>query len=154
MIYREANTNDIPELHEIRLSVKENVLVTKSYVTNDHYVRYLTTEGKGWVCEHEGKILGFAIIDNLKNNVWALFMRPEYERQGIGRKLHELMLNWHFTLGRHKLLLGTSPGSRAETIYKIAGWKLFGTEAGGDLTYEMTYEAWQENFKGELAELS
>ena len=52
--------------------------------------------GKGWVCEIENNIVGFAIVDLKENNIWALFVQPEFENMGIGKKLHTAMLNWYF----------------------------------------------------------
>ena len=84
MTFREAVTDDIQQLSEVRMSVKENVLTNKSLVTDEHYREYLAVRGKGWVCEVNNVIAGFAIADIADDNVWALFVRPEYEQMGIG----------------------------------------------------------------------
>jgi GNAT superfamily N-acetyltransferase len=49
--------------------------------------------GKGWVCEINNEIVGFSIADLKGNNIWALFLRPEFEKLGIGKRLHDIMLD-------------------------------------------------------------
>lgn len=51
MIFREAGIEDIPALHELRLSVKENVLSDPGRITFEMYETYLTKIGQGWLCE-------------------------------------------------------------------------------------------------------
>ncbi len=93
MIYREANIVDIPQIQIVRHSVKENVLTNPGLVTDEDCKIYITRRGKGWVCEDKNKIVGFAIADLQDYNIWALFVLPEYEHLGIGKKLHTLMLD-------------------------------------------------------------
>ena len=143
--FREATLKDIPALHAIRMSVKENVLNNPLLVTEKDYVHYLTKSGKGWLCEVNNRIVGFAIIDSDQNNIWALFIHPEFERKGIGRRLHDLMLEWHFNQSKDKLWLGTAPDTRAEQVYKAAGWKAIGRRENGEIKFEMTYEDWKSS---------
>jgi len=49
--------------------------------------------GKGWVCKVDGEVVGFAIVDLKEHNIWALFLRPEFEGMGIGKELHRLMID-------------------------------------------------------------
>ena len=80
-------------MNAIRLSVRENVLTNPSSVTHEHYQRLLTGSGRGFVCEEEGGLVGFAIADLEASNVFALFVSPAHERRGIGRLLlDELVL--------------------------------------------------------------
>ena len=87
MEIREALLTDIPQMSSVRLAVKENALSNPALVTEQDYVDYLSQRGKGWVCEIDGKLVGFAVGDLVKHNVWALFVLPGYEGQGIGREL-------------------------------------------------------------------
>ena len=116
MIFREAQTTDIPQIQIVRNSVKENVLSDPSVVTDKDCKEFLTIRGKGWVCEVDNTIVGFAIIDLKEKNIWALFVHPEYERNGIGKKLHNIMLKWYFDQYDSTLWLGTAPGTRAESF--------------------------------------
>lgn len=142
MIFREATVEDIPCIQRVRNSVQENMLSDPSRVTNDDVARYLVHRGKGWVCENEGIIVGFAIADLEDNNIWALFIKPEFEGFGIGRALQIKMLNWYFSCGKDHLWLGTEPGTRAERFYRNTGWTHTGKHGDHELKFEMTREQW------------
>jgi len=139
---RLATIEDIPEIQALRLSVRENVLSDPSLITNDDYREYLTVRGKGWVCELDNKITGFAIIDLKDNNIWALFVLPEFEKKGIGKRLHSTMLDWYFSQSADEIWLGTSPNTRAEKFYRRAGWKEAGTHGKGEIKFTMRYAVW------------
>ena len=143
MTIREAHLTDSPKMWIVRYSVKENMLTDADEVTDEDCVDYLTQRGKGWVCEINGEIIGFAIIDLKDNNVWALFLKPEFENKGIGKKLHDIMVNWYFSQTTENVWLGTLTGTRAEGFYRNAGWKEIGIHGDGELKFEMTYHDWQ-----------
>ena len=144
MHFREATINDIKELQVIRHLVKENTLSDPSLVTDADCARFLTTDGKGWVCESNGAIAGFAIIDTTGNNIWALFMRPEFEKKGMGKRLHDIMLDWYFNQSRNALWLGTAPNTRAEIFYRRKGWIETGRRKNGEIKFEMSYDDWMQ----------
>jgi hypothetical protein len=81
MKFRVAVANDIPQMMSIRLSVSENRLNDPRLIIEDDYADYLLNRGRGWVCEANGKILGFTIVDLLDKNVWALFVAPASEKK-------------------------------------------------------------------------
>lgn len=145
MIFREAQLKDIEQLSAIRLAVKENRLSNPALVTFNDYETYLSDRGKGWVSEQNGQIVGFAIVDLKDHNVWALFIDPTFEGQGIGRQLHQLMLDWYFKQTEHSLWLSTDPKSRAAAFYRKAGWTEAGPYGKGELKFEMTYPDWLSN---------
>ena len=142
MIFREATITDIPQIQIVRHSVKENMLSNPALVTDKDCEEYLTFRGKGWVCEIENSIVGFAIADLKDHNIWALFIRPEHEHKGIGKKLHDLMLHWYFSQTNETVWLGTAPNTRAEIFYKKSGWKETGRRPNGEIKFEMTKENW------------
>lgn len=144
IIIREANIEDIPQIQIVRNSVKENTLSDPGLVTDKDCEEFMFERGKGWVAETKGKIVGFSIVDIKENNVWALFLHPDFERQGIGRKLHDIMLNWYFEQTRETIWLGTSPHTRAETFYRKSGWNEIGTHGKGEIKFEMTYHHWKK----------
>ena len=137
MFIREAEIADIPAMHRIRLAVKENVLRNPLAVREADYIPYLTEKGQGWVAEIEHEIVGFAIVDLQGHGVWALFVNPEKEGQGIGWTLHDLMLVWYFAETDIPLHLGTEGGTRAEKFYRKRGWEEIGREPNSDLTFLM-----------------
>ena len=142
MNFRKATIEDINQIQIVRQSVKENVLSNPNQVTNEDCKEFLTKRGKGWVCEFNKQIVGFAIVDLIENNIWALFVRPEFEKQGIGKRLHNMMLNLYFEIKREPVWLGTDPGTRAEEFYKKCGWREVGTHGEGEVKFEMTFENW------------
>lgn len=143
MIFREASIHDIPQIRVIRNAVKENTLSDPELVTEQDCVTYLTERGKGWICEIDGEIVGFAIADLQDNNIWALFLHPNFEKKGIGKILHDQMLDWYFDQGKNDVWLGTTPGTRAESFYRKAGWVENGTY-GDEIRFEMTKELWSK----------
>lgn len=142
MQFREALITDIPQLSAVRLAVKENVLSNPALVTQQDYVDYLSERGKGWVCEIDGQVVGFAIGDLVKNNVWALFVQPGFEGQGIGRELLILLLDWYYSNTTETIWLSTAPNTRAATFYQSFGWKEAGVLPNGELKFELTAEDW------------
>lgn len=143
-IFREATVADIKAIFVVRYSVKENMLSETDLVDENMCESYLTERGKGWVCEIDGEIVGFAIADLKDNNIWALFLKPEYEKQGIGRQLHAIMLDWYFSKTQKTVWLGTNPNTRAELFYRKAGWKEVGTHGEGEIKFEMTFKDWRQ----------
>ena len=142
MIIREARVEDIPKIQVVRNSVKENMLSNPDLVTDKDCEEFITVRGKGWICEIGGKITGFSIVDLKDNNIWALFVDPDFEKKGIGKKLHDIMLDWYFTQTNEKVWLGTSPNTRAELFYRKAGWNEIGIHAKNEIKFEMTFENW------------
>jgi GNAT superfamily N-acetyltransferase len=142
MIIREAKVTDIDNYMLVRMAVKENVLKNPALVTRKENEDYLTLYGKGWVCEIENQIVGFSIVGLTQRNVWALFVLPEFEGIGIGRKLHNVMLDWYFAQTKEPIWLGTSPNTRAEMFYKESGWIQTGMHGKGEIKFEMDFNTW------------
>lgn len=147
MKIREAQVKDIPQLQIVRHSVKENILSDPALVTDKDCEDFITQRGKGWVCEIDSRIVGFAIADLKENNIWALFVHPDYEGKGIGSSLHEEMMNWFFDQTPENVWLGTEPNTKAEKFYKKNGWKEIGIHAKGEIKFEMTHDHWKSLIK-------
>lgn len=142
MFFREAKQEDIPQIQLVRNAVKENILSNPALVTDSDCEEYIYRRGKGWVCLIENTVVGFSIIDLVDNNVWALFVHPEHDRKGIGRTLHDLMMDWYFSQTSLPAWLGTAPATRAESFYRRAGWVEAGTHGKGEIKFEMTKTQW------------
>ena len=142
MLVREAKIEDIKQIQVVRNSVKENVLSNPDLVTDKDCEEYLFERGKGWVCEIDNQIVGFAIVDLKENNIWALFLDPNFEKQGIGRKLHDIMINWYFSQTKNNVWLGTAFNTRAESFYRKSGWKEIGLNGTKEIKFEMSFESW------------
>jgi len=137
MIFREAQIRDIKQMQVVRNSVKENMLSDPALVPDSDVEDFISNRGKGWVCEIDGNIVGFAIADLKEKNIWALFMHPDHEAKGIGKKLHKMMLDWYFSQTNETVWLGTAPNSRAEKFYRMQGWKEVGVHGKGEIKFEM-----------------
>lgn len=142
MIIREANRNDVGGIQTVRNAVTENRLSDPSLVTDADCETYMTQRGKGWVAVADEQIVGFAIADLLDHNIWALFLLPGYEKRGIGKQLHDTMLDWYFSQTKETVWLGTAPGTRAETFYRKAGWVETGVYGKGEIKFEMSFYNW------------
>lgn len=135
MIVREATRSDVLGLVAVRGAVKENILTSK--IPHERIVAGLEVRGKGWVAEHEGKIVGFSMADREESMIWALFMLPEWERQGLGTMLLERAVAWLWREGCATIWLSTEPGSRAEGFYAHLGWTRAGMTDKGEVRFEI-----------------
>ena len=142
MIFREAVVTDIPQIQIVRNAVKENILSNPALVTDADVEDYIVRRGKGWVCEMNDEIVGFAIADLVDKNIWALFVHPDAEGKGIGKQLHDQMVNWYFSQTDETVWLSTTPGTRAETFYKMQGWTEVGVYGKGETKFEMRKVDW------------
>ena len=143
MIFRVATSADIAGIQIVRNAVKENTLPDPSYVSDADCEEFMNKRGRGWVCEIESVIVGFAIADLKENNIWALFIHPQHEGKGIGKQLHKMMLDWYFDQQKNSVWLGTAPKTRAEQFYRKAGWIETGVRPNGEIRFEMTNEEWK-----------
>ncbi|SFC30591.1 Acetyltransferase (GNAT) family protein [Flexibacter flexilis DSM 6793] len=150
MIIRQANIQDIPQIQVVRNAVRENTLSNPNLVTDADVVHFLTQRGKGWVCAIDHQIVGFSIADLQDHNIWALFVHPDFDRRGIGRQLHDVMLDWYFSQTQQTVWLGTSPNTRAEGFYKKAGWKVVGTHGSKEVKFEMTFSDWNRKYNSTM----
>lgn len=122
---REAVESDIPAMHAIRMDVRENILSDPSWLTPDVYRAHLGGAGasNSWVCERDGRILGFSVARHAKGDIWALFVDPAHEGLGIGRRLIAAATDWLFAQGVDIVSLSTTPDTRADAFYRVNGWQ-------------------------------
>lgn len=132
---RQALRADVAGIQRVRHSVRENRLVS-IVISDDDVIEAIEYTGRGWVVECGGRIVAFAIGNEQTGNIWALFVEPEYERQGHGRRLHDEMLAWLWSRGLKRLWLTTEAGTRAEQFYTRAGWQPCDVEASGEIRFE------------------
>lgn len=140
--FREAVVHDIQAIQSIRNSVTENLINDPRLISDERCADFLENKGKGWICEVDGYPVGFAIADLQGKSVWALFVRPEFENRGIGKKLHAIMLNWYFSQSQEHFWLSTEESSRAELFYCLNGWTSVGMPKEQMVEFKMTAENW------------
>ena len=123
-------------MHRVRAAVRENRLVS-TVITEADTINAIETLGRGWVIDVNGEIVGFAIGNATNSNIWALFIDPEHEGRGYGRRLHDAMVAWMWEQDLKQLWLSTEPGTRAQRFYEVAGWENVGMTKGGEVRFEM-----------------
>jgi len=144
---RTAHADDVASMHAIRLAVRENRLSSPARVTEADYCARLLRGDGAWVAERAGEVVGFAMLDPPSRSVWALFVSPEAERQGVGRALQAVMLEAAFAVWP-RVSLSTSPGTRAASFYTVSGWIPSGTLQNGERVFELTRETWLSRGNG------
>ena len=137
MLMRQARRADIPGMHRVRKAVRENRL-TSSVIREEHYVPEIEVTGRGWVIEDEGEIVAFGIGNRDTQSIWALFVDPDHEGKGYGRRLHDAMVDWLFSQGLQRIWLCTEPGTRAQRFYEAAGWSFQRVLPDGENYYELS----------------
>jgi GNAT superfamily N-acetyltransferase len=132
---RLATKLDIPNLMRIRLAVRENILSNPARVPDSAYHPFIE-RGALWLCEQAtGECLGFAAADLTDGSIWALFIAPQAEGQGIGQRLMAQMIADLRQAGWQQARLSTQPESRAAAFYQRNGWIDAGMTSDGDLVF-------------------
>ena len=138
-----ATRDDISEMHRIRLAVTENRLLNPDRVGQRDYESRLGLDGRGWIASVNGVTAGFAVADRSLGTIWALFVDPQHEGRGIGRRLHDAVVEWLFAAGAEWIWLSTEANTRAERFYRAAGWVSAGTQPNGEIRFELTHDRWR-----------
>jgi len=142
---RLATRADIDAIFRVRYAVRENTL-RRGVIGDEDVRREIEDTGRGWVVEvaddsnpdgAPGEIVAFAIGNLQGSHIWALFVHPDAEGQGHGRRLHDEMLGWLWAQGAAGLWLNTGPGTRAQTFYERNGWVSSGLTERGELRFEL-----------------
>lgn len=138
---RLATLADIEALFAIRTAVTDNALTREQLaelgITPESIAELLAAEPCAWVVEVGGEVVGFSLIDLANGEVFALFVRPDWQGQGFGARLlaaaetalfrrHALI--WLVTDGR--------PAVRANAFYRSHGWHRVVSLEGTDVRYE------------------
>ncbi len=134
-VVRVATREDVAQIQRVRAAVRENRLVTRR-ISDDEVIEAIERTGRGWVADLDGRIVGFSIGNGETGNIWALFVEPGHDTLGLGRRLHDVMLDWLHTRGLPRLYLGTDPDSRAARFYERAGWRRVGLDEWGEMVFE------------------
>lgn len=121
---RKARLSDVENMNHLRLQVRENRLSDPSLVTAEMVSNSITRDGRGWVFEEDGEVLGFSIALDGDPSIWALFVHPDREAGGLGSALHDAAVNWLWSRGASCIWLSTDPGTRAEKFYRDRGWQV------------------------------
>ena len=129
-VFRKAAFEDIPQMTRIRLAVTENVLHDPTQITPQMYADFLEKDGRGWVALVDGDVVAFSYANWIDGSIWALFVDPRFEGQGLGKQLLSLATDWLFALGFRQVTLSTGTHTSAAQFYIRLGWRLASSSAG------------------------
>ena len=129
MKFREIRQADVPALFEVRVATRENAYSLEELqalqITEATVRRKLETTHAGWLCEVDGRVVGFSMADSGTGEMWVIAVLPDYEGRGIGARLLELVERWLWARGWQESWLTTAidPSLRAYGFYRKYGWE-------------------------------
>ena len=141
MNVRPATRADIPAMFDVRTSVRENHLSLEGLerygITAASVEQMLESTMGAWVAEDGDRIVAFSMADRVNASVFAMFVRPEYEGRGLGRRLMYETESWLFAHGCEQIWLRTDrdPLVRANGFYQHLGWVSVGVQDDGQVQY-------------------
>ncbi|SDJ13321.1 hypothetical protein SAMN05216189_10139 [Pseudomonas delhiensis] len=138
---RPATETDVATLFAIRTSVRQNHLsheqLAELGITPASVAEAIRLGPCCWLAEADGVAAGFAMVDGTAGEVFALFVRPEYEGRGVGRLLlataETSLFREH---ARIWLVTDGSDGIRANAFYQRQGWRKVASLDARDVRYE------------------
>lgn len=139
IILRDASERDIPQIFEVRTSVRENHLSIEQMaeigITYQTILEALHKEPCIWVAVESDHVVGFAMGSSENACLFAAFVRPEWEGRGIGRLLVERAEAFLFERNP-SIWLHTDGSSRAAGFYEKLGWKRTSLWQDGEYRFE------------------
>ena len=140
-IFREAQINDIDAIFVVRVAVRENRLNYSQLraigITPESIAQDLSEDSKAWVCECDGKVVGFSMANSTDGRIFALFVLPDYEQKGIGKELLAMSVSWLRSKRVPKAWLTTDEDTRAAGFYRNVGWSTNGEIDHGEIRFEL-----------------
>jgi len=113
-------------------------------ITPESVATVLESSCKGWGAEGDGQVIGFSIADSKTRSIWALFILPEDEGRGLGRRLLDAAVAWLWEQGVDQIWLTTDPATRAEGFYRHLGWDVAGVMEHGEIRFELARSAGED----------
>jgi ribosomal protein S18 acetylase RimI-like enzyme len=134
--FREIQARDLPRIFAVRLATWHNdngrEELTRLGITPESVRQRLAESHRGWLCEVDGRTVGFAMGDGQTGEMWVIAVLRECEGRGIGRRLLRLVEDWLASEGWQEIWLTThtDEGVRAVGFYRQAGWVDWKIERG------------------------
>ena len=139
LTYRAMTVDDIPAVLEVRFSTIENAITLEALeadygITPETMAASMAGDCRGWLCEDDSNVVGFAMGDRSNGEVQVVAVRPGYEGHSIGKTLLDKVCDWLFAEGHAEIWLGANPdpGIRATGFYRRLGWRRSGVMKGDD----------------------
>ena len=133
---RQIVIGDIPSLFRVRIATDENRLSIEELaalgIDETSVTKRLVGSCRGWLCEEDGEVVGFAMGDKASGEMWVIAVLPSHVGQGIGGALLESVDQWLSDEGCAELWLTTDvdPTLRAYSFYRRHGWIDWKIEGG------------------------
>ncbi len=131
--FRSATPGDAAECVVLRGRTRENAISAERLAAMGITARswgddIRTGASPGHVCVSEGRIVGYCFGARLTGEIVVLALLPDFARQGLGRRLLDLVVADLINEGRHRLFLGCSadPATRSHGFYRHLGWQSTG----------------------------
>lgn len=132
--FRRAVAADAAECVRLRGLTRENAVsverLRSAGITVESWAREIESGSlPGFVCESAGAMAGYCFGAAGTGEVVVLALLPAYERQGLGRRLLDKVIDELRSRGHQRLYLGCSPDSscRSYGFYRHLGWRATGT---------------------------
>ena len=139
MIVRRAVFSDLGKLMGLLPRLQANVLNDPAKVTEDELELFIAAD-RLWVAVVDGAIAGFSAADAARQTIWALFVDPAHEGQGLGRRLLTLAVGTLRNAGCPGVTLKAAPDTPAEALYRAAGYEEV-SRSGEAVVFAFSFEA-------------
>lgn len=128
-IFREIQSTDMDAIFAVRVATWHNPNgqeeLTAMGITHESVRNVLNDSHRGWLCEINSQVVGFAMGDRSNGEMWVIAVLSEFEGLGIGKQLLKLVEDWLFQEGWKEIWLTTDPDEsiRAVGFYRHLGWR-------------------------------
>jgi GNAT superfamily N-acetyltransferase len=112
----------------VRIATRENTYTMDGLdrlgITEASVTDMIKTTHRGWLCEVDKQVVGFAIGNRKNGEMWVIGVLPEYEGKGVGKELLIRVEDWLWSEGWNEIWLTTDidPSLRAYGFYRSQGW--------------------------------
>ena len=126
--FREITASDIPAIFDVRVATWHNdnghQEMTEMGITPETVKTMLDSTHRGWLCEVDGQVVGFAMGNIESGEMWVIAVLKEYECRGIGKQLLNRVEQWLFDNDWSEIWLTTDldESMRAVQFYRSQGW--------------------------------
>jgi GNAT superfamily N-acetyltransferase len=133
---REIQSQDLEALFELRIATWHNPNgreeLARLGITPDSVCQMMQASHRGWLCEVDGRSVGFAMGNRATGELWVIAVRREFEGRGIGKQLLRRVEGWLRAEGWREIWLTTDPDERLRAVgfYRHEGWRDWKIEGG------------------------
>ena len=117
MNIRTATPQDWPDIEQVLISAIDDS-------TNSPYWPDLMNRNLILVAEQEGKVIGFGILYDTEEEIDALYISKEHQREGVGSALLKKLETVASDLGLQRVIVEAAFDSK--TFYAGKGYKFIG----------------------------